>query len=60
MSTSQYVFNNAQDSAEFIRLQAIEKEFDSTTQSRIRYSQYDEDVSFATDRQVHIHRRIKP
>jgi SAM-dependent methyltransferase len=35
MSTSQYVFNNAQDSTEFVRLQGIEKEFDPTTQRRI-------------------------
>jgi ubiquinone/menaquinone biosynthesis C-methylase UbiE len=35
MSTSQYVFNNAKDSTEFVRLQAIEQVFDRSTQKRI-------------------------
>jgi ubiquinone/menaquinone biosynthesis C-methylase UbiE len=35
MATSQYVFDNTQDSAEFVRLQSIEQVFDRSTQRRI-------------------------
>lgn len=35
MASSQYVFNNVRDSAEFVRLQAIELIFDRSTQRRI-------------------------